>query len=429
MQKPKRNAKLEALVEAIEASVAVVHCTDARTHWVLTANSHFRKMLGLEDHWRDHEVFPISEALPRYARAPVKKKIVDCLALRRPLEFEQAIDHKTGTSWWRVSVKPFQFDEYADCVLLTCLEITERVELENRLQRANSRFRSVIDAAYDAIITVNASQEIILCNEAALELFGYTADELVGKRLETLMPTRFRRDHGHHVRRFGASPLRSREMEERNRIHAVDSTGAEFPVEIAISKIKVDGLLEYTAIVRDITERVRLMDELATAAATDPLTGLKNRRDFEQEARGVLTRARELGRPVALAMLEIDHFKLVNDTHGHDVGDEVLGVLARVGSSTLRHRDIFARLGGEEFVVLMPDTNIEQGHELAVRLCRLFDEADFEYTWSDQAVHFTISVGVAELSEHDDTVDSLLKRADQALYRAKNGGRNRVERG
>ncbi|MDP3287686.1 MAG: sensor domain-containing diguanylate cyclase, partial [Methyloversatilis sp.] len=298
--------------------------------------------------------------------------------------------------------------------------------LHRALEVSTSRFRSVVDAAYDAIVTVDQQQRITLFNRAAEHLFGYEQAQMLGQPLEALIPEQHREHHGDYVHQFARSPVKSREMNERNRIYGQHQDGTRIPVEIAISKINVDGGVEFTAVVRDITDRVHLMDVLQKQAASDALTGLPNRRDFALRAAELMKSTK----PFSVLMLDVDHFKRVNDSHGHDIGDEVLRLLARVGAATVRHRDIFARLGGEEFVVALPDTDAAQALNMGERLRAVFEEQDFDHEWkSGQPVPFTVSIGVATRVDGETDLEALLKRADQALYRAKGAGRNRVEAG
>jgi diguanylate cyclase (GGDEF)-like protein len=197
-------------------------------------------------------------------------------------------------------------------------------------------------------------------------------------------------------------------------------------VEIAISKINVNGLLEFTAVIRDIADRIRLMDLLQKEAETDELTGLPNRRTFLDTAANLFRSSEQ----ISLFMLDIDHFKNVNDTYGHDAGDEVLRALAAAGTTYSREKDIFPRIGGEEFVALLPETNLEQARSIAEKLRTVLEQQDFIHSWRiDQAIPFTVSIGVATRAPGEVEVGEVLKRADQALYRAKEGGRNRVECG
>src|SRR5690606_6071365 len=130
---------------------------------------------------------------------------------------------------------------------------------------------------------------------------------------------------------------------------------------------------------------------------------------------------------LSVLMLDVDHFKRINDNYGHTVGDQVLAAVGRTGVATMRHRDLFARLGGEEFAALLPDTNAEQAIAVAERLRVIFETGDFDCeAVGDHPIRFTVSIGVASRSSVDQSILDLLKRADIALYRAKAEGRNRV---
>ncbi|XGA80270.1 diguanylate cyclase [Halomonas sp. CH40] len=172
--------------------------------------------------------------------------------------------------------------------------------------------------------------------------------------------------------------------------------------------------------VQDITEQQRLEDELARNAITDHLTGAYNRKRFDEEIEKTLARRRRNGVISALIMLDIDHFKPINDTHGHDVGDDVLVALTRLLSANLRVPDLLARWGGEEFVIILPDTDLLEARHLAERLRRLIAEHSFAVIG-----HLTASLGVTTLQPTDDP-RSCMKRLDDALYKAKFAGRNQV---
>ncbi len=173
----------------------------------------------------------------------------------------------------------------------------------------------------------------------------------------------------------------------------------------------------------EIARRGELEAELKRLAATDPLTGAANRRHFHAEATRELARSRRYGRPLALLMLDIDHFKKINDTYGHGAGDEVLRALVGLCHAKLRGQDILGRLGGEEFAILAPECPPERGVVLAERLCRKLAEVRVET--EQGAVSFTVSIGVTDCPP-EAPIEDHLERADKALYRAKSEGRNRV---
>jgi two-component system cell cycle response regulator len=160
-------------------------------------------------------------------------------------------------------------------------------------------------------------------------------------------------------------------------------------------------------------------------AVTDELTGLYNRRYFDRHLNVMLGKAQEQERDMALMILDIDHFKAVNDNHGHDVGDAVLREFAARLKRNIRGVDLACRFGGEEFVVLMPDTDTGQAEAVAERVRQAMAEKQFE-VGPARPLSVTVSVGVALNESRVDTPESLIKRADVALYRAKRGGRNRV---
>ena len=161
-------------------------------------------------------------------------------------------------------------------------------------------------------------------------------------------------------------------------------------------------------------------------ALIDSLTGLYNRRYLETYLKGLMDNAVERRKPLALLMLDIDHFKIVNDTHGHLFGDKVLKAVAEALINSLRSVDMIARIGGEEFVVVMPDTTEEFGEAVAERLRRRVSETSVPIGETGDPVSVNISIGLTMRTGGDKTVEDLMKRADKALYGAKNTGRNRV---
>ena len=174
------------------------------------------------------------------------------------------------------------------------------------------------------------------------------------------------------------------------------------------------------------TERLR--DSVQTSielAITDALTGLHNRRYLETHMSALVGQALSRGHPLAVLVLDIDHFKSINDAHGHDAGDEVLREFALRVRKSIRGIDLACRYGGEEFVVFMPETDLAAATAVAERLRRRIASEPFPIRERARGIDVTISIGIAALGADDDAA-SVIKRADQALYRAKHNGRNRV---
>jgi len=185
---------------------------------------------------------------------------------------------------------------------------------------------------------------------------------------------------------------------------------------LAISLLMVVGLYGLRAVFTD----------LRSQANTDALTGLTNRRSIVQQAQHEIDRATRTQHPLAFLMFDIDHFKAVNDTYGHPAGDTVLCAVADTARATFRHIDSVRRIGGEEFLVVLPDSDQENATAAAERFRRAI--AAKEFTLGDHRMGITMSIGVVipDLSKDSVTIESVMQSADQALYAAKNGGRNRV---
>ena len=175
------------------------------------------------------------------------------------------------------------------------------------------------------------------------------------------------------------------------------------------------------ALEQEVERRERLESELRQLATTDPLTGAWNRRHFLELAAKEVNRSRRYGRPLAVMLIDIDNFKRINDTLGHSAGDQILTRLARILRRTLRKPDAFGRLGGDEFAVLAPELDEDAARQMAERL-----REAMEVTLPGADFVVTISIGVAAWNETEDTIEPAMHRADQALYRSKHEGRNRV---
>ncbi|HWD49761.1 MAG TPA: PleD family two-component system response regulator [Rhizomicrobium sp.] len=190
---------------------------------------------------------------------------------------------------------------------------------------------------------------------------------------------------------------------------------------------------ELIARVRTNLRRKRYADRLRhnvqlslEMAITDQLTGLHNRRYMSRHLDNLVANAYKTDKPLAFLIMDIDHFKSVNDTYGHDIGDEVLREFASRISANVRGIDLACRYGGEEFVVVMPDTDFDFAMTVAERLRKGVEEKAFEISRDPGKLGVTISIGIASSEKEGDTAEALLHRADQALYRAKREGRNRV---
>jgi len=178
-------------------------------------------------------------------------------------------------------------------------------------------------------------------------------------------------------------------------------------------------------IIEDITERKTMEKELENLATTDPLTGAKNRRSFLNLFRKEMNRSLRYNYSLALCMIDIDHFKRINDNFGHDTGDKILKLLVAKSLNVMRDSDLFGRWGGEEFILLLPETDIHQASSAAERLRGALAKSEL-MTDNGANISFTVSIGYTVLDNKNISIDDAIKKADEALYIAKKQGRNRA---
>lgn len=291
-----------------------------------------------------------------------------------------------------------------------------------QLQKQLRVFSLVIEQSPTSVVITDIDGAIEYVNPRFSDESGYSFAEAIGQNPRILQsgqtdPATFADMWKHLVR---GEPWTGEFVNKRK-------SGEIYREEAHIAPLKdEDGnTIHYVAVKLDISERKRLEMELERQANIDYLTGVSNRRHFMLCAEQELGRALRYGRHLSIFMLDIDFFKQINDRHGHLVGDEVLKSLAGVCRDNLRTVDLVGRFGGEEFAVLLPETDDAAAAEVAERL-RLAVE-NVQLTLADgPPANYTISIGIASLSSEYDDIDHLLNIADKALYAAKNSGRNRV---
>ncbi|MFO7850130.1 MAG: diguanylate cyclase, partial [Spirochaetia bacterium] len=268
----------------------------------------------------------------------------------------------------------------------------------------------------DAMIVIDSKQRLIDFNPAAAALFpqlktesiGFTASQLFAG--ETLLIEQFTRNIGENEIDFS--------MENGN-------YGSRRHFRSALSPLNASGGKELgkVLLISDITAQINLLRKMERLATTDELTGLNNRRAFFQHATMELERARRYGRPISFILMDLDHFKRVNDSYGHAEGDKVLIEISRRICSSIRDTDIAGRYGGEEFAVCLPETSQHTAEQLAERLRTILAEKPIKGTKNDLSI--TASFGIIGRDSIDEeTLEELFAKADKALYLAKAKGRN-----
>jgi len=312
----------------------------------------------------------------------------------------------------------------AGVVWLWALARVRRAVAEGETLRNQRRLEFITNTSQDAITLVDSQDRVQFWNLAAERLFGYSRQEAMGRDLHHLVASSEQIPavvKGLEVfGQTGQGPI----FEGRREVLARRKDGSHFPAEVSASAFSMDGHWYAAGSVRDITEHKQSEEALKRLANTDGLTGVLNRRRFMELSRQEVARSHRYGGPLSLIMLDVDHFKAVNDSYGHEVGDEVLVSLSQVCRQVLRQVDLFGRVGGEEFMALLPETGLEAAAMVAERLRIAL--AAHAVSASKQELRVTISLGVAQLSP-ETRLSDLMRLADDAMYRAKQNGRNRVE--
>jgi diguanylate cyclase (GGDEF)-like protein/PAS domain S-box-containing protein len=294
--------------------------------------------------------------------------------------------------------------------------ITRIHATENALLESEERYRGIFEHVDDIIYTIESDGTFSSISPSSERLLGWQPDEWIGGSYELIVHP----DDLPHMRELFVKAQAGKPLPVFQ-VRILTKTGEYLDAEIAANPIHRGGSIAILGVVRDITERKQKEKEIHLLAATDSLTGILNRREFTSILENELARARRYATPLSLVMYDLDYFKQVNDTFGHDVGDYVLQTVTDLVERNIRGIDIDARWGGEEFMILMPQSDIHGAKKAAEKLRLAIAGHRFE-----KAGFITASFGVAEYASQDD-IDSLLKKADDALYRAKGKGRNRVE--
>jgi diguanylate cyclase (GGDEF)-like protein/PAS domain S-box-containing protein len=294
--------------------------------------------------------------------------------------------------------------------------------LEQEFLESEERFRGIVESASDAIISFDADRTIVMANQAAETMLGYTAEELLGMNFRRLIPAKYG-DNWEQIERYAAAGG-PRILRKYIELSALARTGREIPVQMSMAEKQIRGKRIVTVIVRDISARKAMEEELRILSVTDSLTQLYNRRHLASLARKEMERALRTKNPFSVVMIDVDHFKNYNDTYGHTEGDRVLQAAGQAILANFRTMDSCFRFGGEEFVILLPETSAAGAMTAAERLRIRFSETEFLPVPGGKPVRMTFSIGIAEFHEKN-TLDDLIRFADLAMYAAKNMGRNR----
>jgi diguanylate cyclase (GGDEF)-like protein/PAS domain S-box-containing protein len=311
-------------------------------------------------------------------------------------------------------------------LLISALQSERNLALKT-IQKHDKKLRAVIDGAFDAILTIDTAGLLVEFNPAAERIFGYKKDEVIGKLMsELIIPARYRTAHHAGHQQYVMSGVKHI-FNQRIELVAMRADGSEFPIELTLTALKDADLSLVTGFVRDISEQKKARQEIENFAYYDALTALPNRRLLIDRYQHAILIAQRASTYCGLLFIDLDKFKTLNDTKGHDVGDQLLIEVAKRVQNTVRAGDTVARLSGDEFVVIIENLDAsatvayQQVSEVAQKLLA---ELNKPYYLSFFEFVTSASIGITLFNDNQLTFEDHLRHADTAMYLSKDSGGN-----
>ncbi len=330
---------------------------------------------------------------------------------------EARLKTSTGREFWAQLAGQLMTFEGTPALLIGVHDVTLQHLAEAALRKQGETLQALFEAAPVPLLLTGLDDGLIRsCNRRAVEMFDLPFDVIVGKSAADLyVDASERAEFLHRLKSVGHVASLAVKLK----------TGTDRPFWALMSAqlFELEGEQVFMVGFSDMTRQKEIEEQLRELATKDALTGLCNRRHFFDLAEADIARTERYGRPLSLALIDLDHFKAVNDTHGHETGDDVLRLFAQTCSNELRQTDVLARYGGEEFVIMMPETECAAGFYVIERVRRAVER--LRYATATGEYSFTISAGLVERAPGE-TLASMLRRADDQMYAAKGAGRNRL---
>ncbi len=305
-------------------------------------------------------------------------------------------------------------------------DVTERLRSEHAHLESEKVFRRTIEATSDAFVGMDSSGRVTDWNAAAERLFGWSSHEAFGMQLMRLIvPEEYVESYSEILLQALASGSQTRAVDAPSEHFFKDRAGREFPAEVSLVLVEQDGGFFAKAFIRDVSERQALEDQLTRQALTDALTGLPNRALLRDRLDTAVARLDRNPGIAAVMMLDLDRFKVVNDSLGHDAGDEMLTEVADRIRSAVRVGDTVGRVGGDEFVVVAED--FDDTSDVVFLADRIIEAVSAPLELLGLDLHPSASVGIAVATDSSASADKLLRDADLSMYRAKERGGGSAE--
>ncbi|HEV8077235.1 MAG TPA: EAL domain-containing protein, partial [Marinobacter sp.] len=298
-------------------------------------------------------------------------------------------------------------------------DISERKRIEAQLHRHSELAQVTLEAITEGVITFDAQMHTVYVNPTAAALTGWPSQQAFGKPAEHILCLKSIAGDS-----MAILPLCQQQKKQCLQLIKKDGTPSDIELTPAPLHDHTGHPVGWVVVIQDITHSRQLQQQLSFQAIHDPLTGLINRREFERCLQSLIQDVEHNASEHLLCYLDLDQFKIVNDTCGHQAGDELLKQLAKTLKPMLRQSDTLARLGGDEFGVLLSHCPLSQGQEIAEQLREAV--CGFHFFWNGQVFSVGVSIGIVHLTQPCDDLGVMLSKADTACYLAKNLGRNRV---
>jgi diguanylate cyclase (GGDEF)-like protein/PAS domain S-box-containing protein len=299
-------------------------------------------------------------------------------------------------------------------------DVTERAQMIKALSESEERYRTILAVIEEGYYEVDLAGDFTFVNNATCRQFGYSKEELIGMNYLAYVP----KEEAKGIYKAWNKVYRTGKPLKSFPLTCIRKDGTQIFLEASVSPLRNNEgkIIGFRSISRDVTEHRQFEQRLAEMATHDPLTGLPNRILLSDRFTIALALSRRSRNRLAVLMLDLDRFKTVNDSMGHDVGDQLLKAVGKRLESTMRKSDTVARIGGDEFVLVLPQ--ITQANEAAKLAQRILDEFREPFVFDDRRLRVTTSIGVAVCPEDGKDIESLLKNADTAMYWAKEQGRD-----
>jgi diguanylate cyclase (GGDEF)-like protein/PAS domain S-box-containing protein len=311
-------------------------------------------------------------------------------------------------------------------ILTVVHDITSRKKMEEKLRENEQKYRFLAENSVDVIWHINNSFRIDYISPADETTRGYKREEVLGQPIWNFFKpegVKLIREKIEHQRQKGT--VSDNADITRFEVQQKCKDGTWIWTEICAAPHYNKGeLIGYHGISRDITEKKQLLDELYHQATIDDLTRIPNRRHFMYLAEKEMKSAKRYHHPISIVVIDFDNLKQINDTYGHFAGDRALSVFARIVQQIIREVDILGRFGGDEFLILLPETSQEQAFRVMERINQVLDSSPIFY--QDESFSLSVSSGIASIENWTDTLEDLLKRADAALYEVKENAQNGI---